>query len=174
MSEANWYGDVFKHWSTPHLGPKPTADMLATTHALGCRPGKQAMAIAMSLRDCGVTGSQIVMACGAPQLNKMRGLVTDAYLKRIAISPAANGHKVYKLEVTAKGKQRIERAVKAAAALEAEGKAKADDKPVKRATKPKGAVKAKGKVKAPKADKPAAEPAMVPVPETAPVEQPTT
>lgn len=110
---TGWYTNVFKHWPTKLVGPQPNAAQLDTIHLLGARPGKQALANAMALRDGGVTGAQIVMACGAPQLNKMRGFVTDGLMKFEATPPADNGHKVYKLIVTAKGTARIEKARKA-------------------------------------------------------------
>ena len=142
MSEANWYGEVFKGWQSKLLGSKPTAEMLANIHKLGARPGKQALANAMALRPEGVTGSQIIIACGAPQLNKMRGFIADALLKRLPASPSPQGHQVYKLEVTAKGLQRIAKAEKLIndAATAAAG---AVDKAVKSA----GKAKAKPKVK---------------------------
>ena len=139
-NEANWYGTVFKAWQPKLLGPKPTADQLANIHNLGARPGKQALAIAMGLRDCGVTNGQIVIACGAPQLNKMRGFITDALLKRLPVSPSTEGHTVYKLEVTPKGNQRIARTIKANEAKAVEGET---EKPVKALVKAKGAVKGK-------------------------------
>lgn len=114
-NDQNWYGNVFKSWNVKALGPKPTAEMLASIHGLKARPGKQALACAMALRDCGVTAGQIVIACGAPQLNKMRGFITDALLKRLPVPPSAEGHTVYKLELTAKGKARIATTEKAAA-----------------------------------------------------------
>jgi hypothetical protein len=157
---TNWYGSVFKSWQVKQLGPKPTAEMLASIHGLGARPGKQALASAMALRDCGVTAGQIVIACGAPQLNKMRGFITDALLKRLPVSPSAEGHTVYKLELTAKGKQRVERTEKAAAAKAADGEVKADGAKPAKAKKAagKGAGKAKGTAKAkPEADTAAAE-----------------
>lgn len=166
---ANWYGSVFKSWQVKQLGPKPTAEMLASIHGLGARPGKQALASAMALRDCGVTAGQIVIACGAPQLNKMRGFITDALLKRLPVSPSAEGHTVYKLELTAKGNQRIARAVKAETEKAAQGEVKAE-KPAKPVTKAKGAVKAKAKAKPAAVETPASEPASVTV-DTAPVDQ---
>lgn len=126
MSNANhtdWYSNVFKAWQGKVLGSKPTAEMLQSIHGLGARPGKQALACAMALRSEGVTAGQIVIACGAPQLNKMRGFITDALLKRQAVAPSSEGHTVYKLELTAKGKARIERAEKAAAAAALAGAA---------------------------------------------------
>lgn len=147
--QANWYGNVFKSWQAKVLGPKPTAEMLATIHGLQARPGKQALACAMALRDCGVTAGQIVIACGAPQLNKMRGFITDALLKRLPVAPSPEGHTVYKLELTAKGKQRVERTAKALEAKVAAGEAEGD-KPKAKPVKAKAAVKAarKAKVKA--------------------------
>lgn len=144
-NETNWYGNVFKSWNIKHLGAKPTAEMLATIHGLQARPGKQALACAMALRDCGVTAGQIVMACGAPQLNKMRGFITDALLKRLPVAPSAEGHTVYKLELTAKGKQRVERTAKALEAKAAAGEADTADKPVKAKAAVKAARKAKVK-----------------------------
>lgn len=148
MSDANWYSNVFKAWQTKLLGSKPTAEMLAQIHGLNARPGKQALACAMALRPEGVTGAQIVMACGAPQLNKMRGFITDALLKREPVPPSSEGHTVYKLNVTAKGLQRIKQAEARAAKADAEGKGTAPEK-----AKPKAASKAKGTAKVKKAAK---------------------
>lgn len=145
-NETNWYSNVFKGWQAKQLGAKPTAELLATVHNLGARPGKQALAIAMGLRDTGVTGSQIVIACGAPQLNKMRGFITDSLLKREA-APPVNGHTCYKLVLTKKGEARVERTVKQTAdkAAAGDGTVTADKpkgkKAVKAATKRKAAVK---------------------------------
>ena len=101
------YTNFFKGWQVKLLGPKPTAEQLDAIHKLGARPGKQALANAMSLRDCGVTGSQIVIACGAPQLNKMRGFISDGLLKREATPKTDAGHTVYKMTLTAKGSAKV-------------------------------------------------------------------
>lgn len=151
----NWYGTVFKSWNTKALGPKPTAEMLASIHGLQARPGKQALACAMALRDCGVTAGQIVIACGAPQLNKMRGFITDALLKRLPVPPSTEGHTVYRLELTAKGKQRVERTAKAAAEKTAEGDGAKADKPKAKKAAAKGARKPKGAAKPVEAATPA-------------------
>lgn len=144
-NEQNWYATVFKSWPVKALGPKPTAEMLASIHGLGARPGKQALANAMGLRDCGVTAGQIIIACGAPQLNRMRGFITDSLLKRLPVPPSPEGHTVYRLELTAKGKQRIERAAKQAADKAAAGDgdkpAKAKKAATKRPAKAKGTAK---------------------------------
>jgi hypothetical protein len=150
-NEQNWYTNVFKSWQVKQLGPKPTAEMLASIHGLKARPGKQALACAMALRDCGVTAGQIVIACGAPQLNKMRGFITDALLKRLPVPPSSEGHTVYRLELTAKGKQRIASTEKAAAKQADAGQVDGEAKPakaVKAAVKAAGKAKGKGKVKA--------------------------
>lgn len=168
-TETNWYAGVFKSWQVKQLGPKPTAEMLASIHGLGARPGKQALAIAMGLRDCGVTGAQIMIACGAPQLNKMRGYITDAMLKRVPVAPSSEGHTVYKLELTPKGNKRIETAKARLAALEAAGEAKVASKPKAKA---KAASKPKGKGKKVKAADTA--PAETPASEAAPAAEPVT
>lgn len=174
-NDNNWYSNVFKSWQVKQLGPKPTVDQLAAIHKLNARPGKQALACAMALRECGVTGAQIVIACGAPQLNKMRGFITDALLKRLPASPSPEGHTVYRLEVTPKGKQRIQRSEAQAAKADAEGKGTADEKQPTKAKakgKGKGTVKAKAKGK-PKAKAETATSEAVNAVETVPTEQPT-
>src|SRR6478735_9129383 len=90
------YADVLKGWQGKLLGSKPAVEAFDTIHKLGARPGKQALANAMALRPEGVTGSEIVIACGAAQLDKMRGFIADGLLKREAVPPR-NGHTVYKL-----------------------------------------------------------------------------
>lgn len=100
------YADILKAWQGKLLGSKPQVEAFDTIHKLGARPGKQALANAMAMRPEGVTGSEIVIACGAPQLNKMRGFIADGLLKREAVPPR-NGHTVYKLTLTAKGAARI-------------------------------------------------------------------
>ena len=104
-NHAAHYATFFKSWAANLLGAKPTAEQFAAVHGLGLRPGKQALANAMALRDKGVTAGQIVIACGAPQLNKMRDLITDAFVKRMPVPKTAEGHTVYKLELTAKVRQ---------------------------------------------------------------------
>lgn len=150
---TGWYSNTLKHWQGKVVGRPPTAAELATIHALGARPGKQALANALALRPSGVTGAQIVVACGAPQLNKMRGFVTDGLVRFIPTNPDAQGHKVYRIELTAKGKAKVQ------AAAKANGNGKAE-KPAK-ASKPRKA----------KAEKPAPAPAPSPEPVTV-TEQP--
>lgn len=112
--QVNYYTNAFKAWPK-QAGAKPTEAMLATAHAFA-RPGKQALALAMMLRDSGVTGGQIVMACGAPQLNKMRDTVAKGLAKRVPISATAEGHTVYKLALTSKGEGKVKAAAQVAPA----------------------------------------------------------
>ena len=72
------------------------------------------LANAMALRPQGVTGSEIVIACGAPQLNRMRGLVSDGVFKREPHDPR-NGHTVYKMVLTPKGEKAVAKAESAPA-----------------------------------------------------------
>lgn len=106
-------------WPVKQLGPMVSADLVDKVHGLGLRPGKQALAVAMALRDVGTSGSQIVMACGAPQLNRMRGLIADGHVKRDnGAGRNEQGHTVYRITLTPKGEKRIasnvEREAKAA------------------------------------------------------------
>jgi hypothetical protein len=138
------YDDQFKVWQTAGmaktLGPRPTAEHLTTYHRLGARHGKQCFAGAMALREQGVTGSEIVIACGAPQLNKMRGFIADALVKRVPLGKR-NGNEIYKLVLTPKGEKRIatqaaiEKAADEAGAVTGEGKAKKATTPAKPAKK---------------------------------------
>jgi len=130
-NDAAWYGDTFKAWQGNLLGGKPGNDLLHTVHMLGLRPGKQALANAMALRPQGVTGSEIVIACGAPQLNRMRGLISDGLVKREPHA-ARNGHTVYKTVLTPKGVKRV-----AAGDAKAATAAQAGDVPGDAAGKPK-------------------------------------
>lgn len=140
---TNAYAPVFKAWQKA-WGSKPTSEMLGYVHGLGARPGKQALAIAMGLRPEGVSNSQIVGACGNPQLNKMRGYISDAYVKRDMTAPANSmGHTVYKLEYTKKGLARVERAQAQAAKLEAAGATSEAVKPGKAVKKAAGTKKAR-------------------------------
>ena len=114
QNHAKPYAPFFKGWSVKQLGDKPSDQLLSAVHALGLRPGKQALANAMALRPEGVTGAQIVMATGAPQLNRMRGLIAAGDFKRQMVAPNDAGHTVYKVTLTPKGEARIKRASEAA------------------------------------------------------------
>jgi hypothetical protein len=122
-STLNAYATFFSAWQANVVGPKPTAELLEKCHGLGLRPGKQALACALSLRDGGVTGSQIVIVCGAPQLNRMRGLIAEGLFKRHAVAADPQGHTVYKNTVTPKGEAEIKRLAKVMANATASTKA---------------------------------------------------
>ena len=149
---SNAYTTLFKGWRDNVLGPKPSDAELAAIHALGARPGKQALANAMYLRQGGATNGQVVIACGAPQLNKMRELVTRKLVKR-DMNAGANeaGHTVYKIALTAAGEAKVKKAG------EAEANTEAPAKPAK------GKRKAKGKPAQPVTAEPAPEAQIEPV-----------
>lgn len=141
---------VFKTWQVKQLGPKPTADQLEVAHAFG-RPGLQSLALAMAMRDQGVTGAQIQIACGAPQNNHRRGLISEGLFKREGMANNDLNHTVYKITLTAKGTAAMKRINDAKAKATAPGDAPKADK-----AKP-------AKVKAATKRKPRAKPAPAPV-----------
>ena len=153
------YAPFFKAWQGKVLGSKPTTDQLGTMHGLRLRPGKQALACSMALRPEGVTGAQIVMACGAPQLNRMRGLIASGYVKREAVPASPQGHTVYKITLTPRGEAAIKRY-----AVAADKAALAPAKPAKKG-------KAKRKPR-PAPTVTASEPAPVAPVDPAPVNEP--
>lgn len=120
---ADVYAAMFKAWPKA-AGIKPTADALASVHALGLRPGKQAMANAMYLRPEGASQAQVVMVCGAPQNNKRTELCAVKKVARLidltgkpcgAHSTVRNeaGHTVYRIELTALGNKAVTKAATA-------------------------------------------------------------
>lgn len=148
------YDDQFKKWQpagmAKALGPRPTAELLMTYHRLGARHGKQCFAGAMALREQGVTGSEIVIACGAPQLNKMRGFIADALVKRVPLGKR-DGNEIYKLEITPKGKKRIATQLARETAADAAGAV--TEVPAKAKATPVAKVKVKATSKAAKPNK---------------------
>ena len=130
----NAYGEFLAKWQgagmAKLLGPKPTADQLMTYHRLGARHGKQCFAGAMALRECGVTGSEISIACSAPQLNKMRGFINDRLVDRVPVGKRNNGE-IYKLVITPKGQKRIDTAIKLEQAAHEAAQVTGEVKPVK-------------------------------------------
>lgn len=156
VNHRGYYAQVWPNWATKALGPQPTNDQLAVIHGLKARPGKQALAIAMSMRDCGVTGAQIKGAValidgGAnPQLNKMRGLVDAGMLAWVPM-PQVSGGKVYRTKLTALGQQMVKGNAASPVHVTTTLAAKAD--------KAKGNGKPKAPVTKAKARKPASKPA---------------
>lgn len=132
------YDWAFKVWpGEKRCGRKPTADELVTYHRLSARHGKQCLAGAMALRPDGVTGAEIVMACGAQQLNKMRGFVTDGLVKQVTMGKR-NNSVIYKLVLTPKGDKRVATTIKHELELAAAG-----ELPAEAPAKPASASKAK-------------------------------
>lgn len=137
MTINKQYAPFYKGWQGKVLGDKPSDDLLATAHNFG-RAGKQSLALAMAMRPEGVSGAQIVMACGAPQNNHRRGLLASGYFKRDAVPANAQGHTVYKITLTPRGEAAIKRRAEAAA----KATLATTDKPKRKATS-----KRKGKAK---------------------------
>lgn len=135
---TGWYETVLKNW--PKLaGSKPTVDQFKAAHALGCRPGKQALAMAMYLRDGGATDGQVKLACivqwgsSGSHHNKRRDILSAGWAKAKPVVSDAAGHKVYAIVLTDKGVKRLTAAetpepVKAKA--QRKGKAKPAEQPV--------------------------------------------
>lgn len=133
---STYYKAAFKGWPK-QAGDKPTAALLATAHMFG-RPGKQSLALAMALRDNGVTGAQVVLACGAPQNNHRTAVVKRGYFKNVAAPLTDAGHKVYRVELTAKGNAKLTKVA-----------AEPVDKPAKAPRKPRPAKAPAAAVEAP-------------------------
>ena len=139
--ETTGYAVALKNWPTKLAGPKVTQALLDTAHKLGCRPGKQALAMAMYLREGGASDGQVKAACIAgwgssgSHHNKRRDIQGAGLVRNKNVGVAdANGHKVYTIELTERGKARV-------AKVEATADTAKASKPVK--------------VKKAKADKPA-------------------
>lgn len=162
MNHRGYYANVWPNWQAKVLGPQPTNEQLGTIHGLKARPGKQALANAMALRDGGVTGKQIKAAVslfdgGAnPQLNKMRSLVDAGMLAWVPMPPTADG-KVYRTKLTALGQQMVRGNTGATIHVTPGLAAKATAKPVKAVAKAKGAPKPKAAPKVTPPAKPASE-----------------
>lgn len=158
----NFYKPWFDKWQADLDGPKPTQAMFDIVHGLGCRPGKQALAIAMSLRPGGVTRPQVIHVTGAPQFNKMGDLVKAKWLVDRNLPPTNDGraHYVYGNEVTAAGKAEIAKRATAAAAQAAPKVKPAPKAKAKAAAKPKASKPKAPKVKPakPEASKPEVTP----------------
>ena len=131
VKHISYYTNVMQSWSKVDHGVKPTEAQLALAHVFG-RPGKQSLAVAMALRDGGVTGKQIKLASSlfdgkaTPQLNHMRDLIAAKQFTREPVAGA------YALTLAPKGQQFVDlHGAKAAAKVEAAAPVKA--KPVKAA-----------------------------------------
>ena len=136
-SVLNYYTTALKGWQVKALGPKPTEAEFTAAHALGCRPGKQALAMAMYLRAGGATDGQVKMACiiqwgsSGSHHNKRRDLQGAGFVKNIPATNDAQGHKVYAIALTTKGTAKLAKPVDTAkAAKPAKAQATPKAKPV--------------------------------------------
>lgn len=134
-NDAAWYADTFKAWPTKVAGAKPTADMLKAAHVFG-KPGKQSLALAMAMRDGGVTAPQIEAVCERPQNNHRKRVIKLGYFTRVP-TPADGTYTVYKISLTDKGKARLASGDGMTKAPAEKPVKPAKAKPVKKARKPK-------------------------------------
>lgn len=93
------YQPFFKNWNRK-AGKKPSTKQLKIAQQMA-RPGtKNAMALAMALRENGASQPQIAMVTGAPHRNAIR----EVLLRRkatVKINVDNHGHKVFRLAVSA-------------------------------------------------------------------------
>jgi hypothetical protein len=166
MKHINNYTNVMAGWSKA-LGAKPTEAQLSLAHVFG-RPGKQSLAVAMALRDSGVTGKQMLAASAlfdgrpTPQRNHLRGLVSDGTFTRLPVPGA------YAVALSDKGKSWV-------ALHSGEAAAKLALKPASEPAPKAKAVKAKAEKPASKPRKAKVTVAVTEAPDTAvtaPVEMP--
>ena len=145
VKHISYYTNVMQSWSSSELGKKPTEAELSLAHVFG-RPGKQSLAVALALRDGGVTGAQIKAVSAlvdgkpTPQLNHMRDLVKARLFTREAVTGA------YALTLAPRGQLFVDlhgaKAAEKLAGQQAEkarkvaGKPKGEGKPVEVTTQP--------------------------------------
>ena len=160
VKHISYYTNVMQSWSRD-LGSKPTEAQLSLAHVFG-RPGKQSLAVALALRDGGVSGGTIKAVSAlfdgkpTPQLNHMRDLLKAKLFTREAVPGA------YCITLAPKGQQFVD----------LHG-ARAADKLADKASEAKPAKKAKAsKPRKPKAEKAEVTEA-APVAETGTEMQPT-
>ena len=174
VKHISYYTNVMQSWSSSELGKKPTEAELSLAHVFG-RPGKQSLAVALALRDGGVTGAQIKAVSAlvdgkpTPQLNHMRDLVKarlftrEAVTGAYALTLAPKGQQFVDLHGAAKGQLFVD-LYGAMAAEKLAGKAE-KAKPAKQARKVAGKPKGEGKpvevTTQPVTETPTSEPATV-------------
>jgi len=97
MRIVSSYEPFFANW-TRKAGRKPGPKQLKQAHRLA-RPGtRNALALAMALREQGVTQPQIIRALGTPHRNVIKRVVASKKAKvKVARSP--EGRKVYRLSL---------------------------------------------------------------------------
>ena len=88
---------VLKNWPT-EAGRKPALTQLKQAATVARSGTKDALAIAMMLRDDGATQKQIIAALGQPHRNKPTALVLNGKAKRLP-HPPKDGVTVYRLDL---------------------------------------------------------------------------
>ena len=172
VKHISYYTNVMQSWSSSELGKKPTEAELSLAHVFG-RPGKQSLAVALALRDGGVTGAQIKAVSAlvdgkpTPQLNHMRDLVKARLFTREAVTGA------YALTLAPKGQQFVDLHGAMAAAKLAGKAEKAAEKLAGKAEKAKPAKQARKVAGKPKGEGKPVEVTTQPVTET-PTSEPAT
>ena len=160
-----------KHWQVKMLGELPSNVLLGIAHCFG-KPGKQTLALAMCLRECGASDAHICYASSGfdgltRSQNNFKGSLEKAGLIRrnMAAPRNAMNHTVYQYDLTAKGEAFVKRILagtaKAAEFVKVQPAAKAAE-PVKvqPATKAPAKAKAASKPRRAKAPKPVEVPAL--------------
>jgi hypothetical protein len=157
MTQANtYYSKLLANWSKA-WGSKPTAEMFNTVHAVGKKPGVEALHLAMCLRPEGCTVPQFTAAgavlkgskCGPA--NNTRKAHVAAGLFTQTIMPGTRPY-AFALALTSKGKAMVKAAWAAAQAADKAAvadKPKAAKKPTSKPRKPKATVTVPATVPAP-------------------------
>lgn len=97
MRIATQYQPFFNNWDR-RAGRKPTSKHFSSAHQLA-RPGsKNALALAMALREKGATQPQITLVTGAPHRNVIKDVVVK-HKAKVKVSHAPDGRKVYRLSL---------------------------------------------------------------------------
>jgi hypothetical protein len=147
ITNRSHYAHVFDQWAKApvKLGPQPTDAQLGAVHAFKRVGGKEALGMAMAMRDCGMTSEQMLGASAlfdgnpTPCRNTIAKFVTNGLFDRVA---AGNG--VIKITLTPRGQQWVANKAKGDVAAAA-------DAPKAKGARGTKAPKAKRASKAPKA-----------------------
>lgn len=184
VKHSGFYTNVLANWHKA-LGPKPTEAQLSLAHVFG-KPGKQAMGIAMALRDGGMSPQAMTGASAlfdgrpTPCRNKLvgsTGLVAAGLFERLK-PEAGQPTGTIALKITTEGEKWVQvhsgKVTAAKLAVVADKPAKAvNAKAAKKAAR-KAAVKAATVTVVEPVDEPVDEPVIdLPMPETAISGQPS-
>jgi len=99
------YKNVLRRWKTQYAGEKPSEELITTAHALGCRPGIQALSIAMALRDTGYTIPEYFVGTGAAATahNKRNDLESQGLITVVKVGSPMS----YRASLTSVGVERV-------------------------------------------------------------------